>query len=241
MLGEPGDMASIDCSQFSENGYFEGWILSMITRSHETPFRYQAAEKRCLSPRSPGRRDTMIPVSQLSRRASHERSAQPSVHHARIRQPRRACPLNHPLRIIKCVADDVLDHTTGDYDRMYSKIGRASVPPERLLKALLLISLYSIRSERAFCQELDYNLLYRWFLDMDLMEPSFDATVFTKNRRRLLPHKVGRKLFEEVAYEADRRGLMSYEHFSVDGTLIEAAASIKSFRRRDDDDESKGE
>ena len=150
-------------------------------------------------------------------------------------------PPDHPLRVIKCVADDVLDRMSGDFDRMCSKIGRASVPPDRLLKALLLISLYSIRSERAFCQELDYNLLYCWFLDMDLMEPSFDATVFTKNRRRLPGHKVGRKLFEEVAYEADRRGLMSDEHFSVDGTLIEAAVSIKSFRRCDDDDESKGE
>ena len=150
-------------------------------------------------------------------------------------------PPDHPLRIIKKVADDVLDRMSGDFDRMYSRVGRASVPPERLLKSLLLISLYSIRSERAFCQELDYNLLYRWFLDMDLMEPSFDATVFTKNRRRLLRHKVGRKLFEEVAYEADRRGLMSDEHFSVDGTLIEAAASIKNFRRRDDDDESRGD
>ena len=128
---------------------------------------------------------------------------------------------DHPLRVIKRITDDVLDHMSGDFDQMYSKIGRASVPPERLLKALLLISLYSIRNERAFCQELDYNLLYRWFLDMDLMEPSFDATVFTKNRRRLLRHRVGMKLFEEVAYEADRRGLMSDEHFSVDGTLIE--------------------
>ena len=125
-----------------------------------------------------------------------------------------------------------------DFDSMYSRVGRASVPPERLLKSLLLISLYSIRSERAFCQELDYNLLYRWFLDMDLMEPSFDATVFTKNRRRLLRHKVGRTLFEEVAYEADRHGLMSDEYFSVDGTLIEAAASIKSFRRRNDEDDA---
>ena len=150
-------------------------------------------------------------------------------------------PPGHPLRIIKRVADDALDRMSSDFDRMYSKIGRASVPPERLLKALLLISLYSIRSERAFCQELDYNLLYRWFLDMDLMEPSFDATAFTKNRRRLLRHKVGRTLFEEVAYEADRRGLMSDERFSVDGTLIEAAASMKSFRRRDDDDDSMGD
>ena len=118
-------------------------------------------------------------------------------------------PLNHPLRIIKRVADDVLYRISADFDRMYSRIGRASVPPERLLKALLLISLYSMRSERAFCQELDYNLLYRWFLDMDLMEPSFDAAAFTKNRRRLLRHKAGRKLFEEEAREADRRGLMS--------------------------------
>ena len=115
-------------------------------------------------------------------------------------------PLDHSLRTIKQVAEDVLSRMSDDFNRMYSNVGRASVPPERLLKSLLLISLYSIRSERAFCQELDYNLLYRWFLDMDLMEPSFDATVFTKNRRRLLRHRVGRTLFEEVAYRADRRG-----------------------------------
>ncbi len=121
-------------------------------------------------------------------------------------------PADHPLRIIKRVADDVLSRMSDDFDTMYSRIGRASVPRERLLKSLLLISLYSIRSERAFCRELDYNLLYRWFLDMDLMEPSFAPTVFTKNRRRLLRHKVGRKLFEEVAYEADRRGLMWDAH-----------------------------
>ncbi len=82
-------------------------------------------------------------------------------------------PPDHPLRTIKQVADDVLSRMSDDFDGMYSRVGRASVPPERLLKSLLLISLYSIRSERAFCQELDYNLLYRWFLDMDLMEPSF--------------------------------------------------------------------
>ena len=87
-------------------------------------------------------------------------------------------PPDHPLRIIKRVADDVFDRMSGDFDRMYSRTGRASVPPERLLKSLLLISLYSIRSERAFCQELDYHLLYRWFLDMELMEPSFDATAY---------------------------------------------------------------
>ena len=112
---------------------------------------------------------------------------------------------DHPLRTIKRVADDVLDRMSRDFDRMYSRIGWASVPPERLLKSLLLISLDSIRSERAFCEELDYDLLYRWFLDMDLMEPSFDATALPKNRRRLLRHKAGRKLFAEVGCEADSR------------------------------------
>ena len=118
---------------------------------------------------------------------------------------------------------------------MYSKVGRASVPPERLLKASLLIGLYSVRSERAFCEELEYNLLFRWFLDMNLMERSFDPTVFTKNRRRLLEHRIGQSLFDQVVVEADRHKLLSDEHFSVDGTLIEAAASIKSFRRRDEE------
>ena len=143
-------------------------------------------------------------------------------------------PKDHPLRTIKTVADEALNRLSPEFDRMYSKVGRASVPPERLLKASLLISLYSVRSERAFCEELEYNLLFRWFLDMNLMERSFDPTVFTKNRKRLLEHRVGQALFDEVVWEADRRGLLSDEHFSVDGTLIEAVASIKSFRRRDE-------
>ena len=109
------------------------------------------------------------------------------------------------------------------------------MPPERLLEASLLICLYSVRSERAFCEELEYNLLFRWFLDMNLMERSFDPTVFTKNRRRLLEHRIGQSLFDQVVVEADRQKLLSDEHFSVDGTLIEAAVSIKSFRRRDEE------
>ena len=143
-------------------------------------------------------------------------------------------PKDHPLRTIKTAADEALKHLSPEFDRTYSRVGRASVPPERLLKASLLISLYSVRSERAFCEELEYNLLFRWFLDMTLMERSFDPTVFTKNRKRLLEHKTGQALFDEVVWEADRRGLLSDEHFSVDGTLIEAVASIKSFRRRED-------
>ena len=137
-------------------------------------------------------------------------------------------PNDHPLRIIKTVADESLDRLSPVFDRMYSKVGRASVPPERLLKASLLISLYSVPSERAFCEELEYNILFRWFSDMNLMERSFDPTMFTKNRQRLLEHKIGQALFDEVVWEANRQGLLSDEHFSVDGTLIEAAASIRS-------------
>ena len=134
-------------------------------------------------------------------------------------------PRDHPLRRIKEVADAALARLSPEFDRMYARVGRASVPPERLLKASLLIALYSVRSERAFCEELEYNLPCRWFLDMDLMERSFNATVFTKNRQRLMDHDVGRALFDEVVWTAEGEGLLSDEHFSVDGTLIEAAAS----------------
>ncbi len=144
-------------------------------------------------------------------------------------------PANHPLRIIKRVADDALAALSPEFDRMYAELGRPSIPPERLLKASLLIALYSVRSERAFCEELDYNMLFRWFLDMDLMEPSFDPSSFTKNRERLLRHQVGQQLFDAIAGFADGQGLLSDEHFTVDGTLIEAAASLKSFTRREGD------
>ena len=144
-------------------------------------------------------------------------------------------PPDHPLRIIKALADHALAALSSEFDRMYAEVGRPSIPPERLLKASLLIALYSVRSERAFCEDLDYNLLFRWFLDMNLMERSFDPTVFTKNRQRLLEHRVGQQLFDEVVAEAQERSLLSDEHFTVDGTLIEAAASLKSFRRRDVD------
>jgi transposase len=137
-------------------------------------------------------------------------------------------PTRHPLRTIRRLADEALADLSSVFDSMYAKDGRPSIPPERLLKASLLIALYSVRSERAFCEELEYNLLFRWFLDMDPIEPSFDPTVFTKNRERLLKHEVGQQLFDEVVGRAHARGLLSDEHFTVDGTLIEAAASLKS-------------
>jgi transposase len=142
-------------------------------------------------------------------------------------------PPTHPLRTIKRLADQATAELSPLFDQMYAQVGRPSIPPERLLKASLLISFYSVRSERAFCEELDYNLLFRWFLDMELIEPSFDATVFTKNRQRLLAHEVGQQLFDRVLGEAHAWGLLSDEHFTVDGTLLEAAASLKSFKPRD--------
>ena len=143
-------------------------------------------------------------------------------------------PADHPLRTIKVLADEALTRLSPEFDRMYADVGRPSIPPERLLKASLLIALFSVRSERAFCEELDDNLLFRWFLGMQLMERSF-ATVFTKNRQRLLEHQVGQQLFDEVVLAADRRSLLPDEHFTVDGTLIEVAASLKSFKPRDRD------
>src|ERR671917_680664 len=111
-------------------------------------------------------------------------------------------PTAHPLRTIKRLADEALTDLSSTFDRMYAENGRPSIPPERLLKASLLIALYSVRSERAFCEELDYHLLFRWFLGMRLVEPSFDPTTFTKNRARLLEHAIGQRLFDEVVAAA---------------------------------------
>jgi transposase len=150
--------------------------------------------------------------------------------------PETLIPADHPLRTIKRFADAALLDLSPLFDEMYAADGqgRASIPPERLLKASLLISLYSVRSERAFCEELTYHLLFRWFLDMDLLEPSFDHSTFSKNRARVLRHRVSREFFDAVVLQADRLHLLSDEHFSVDGTLIEAAASLKSFRPKDE-------
>jgi transposase len=142
-------------------------------------------------------------------------------------------PLDHPLRTIKYMADEALAELSPLFDEMYAEDGRPSIPPERLLKASLLMSLYSIRSERAFCEQLEYHLLYRWFLGMNMVEPNFDRSTFSKNRERLLQHQVAREFFDAVVRRADERHLLSDEHFTVDGTLIEAAASLKSFRPKD--------
>ncbi|HSM92022.1 MAG TPA: IS5 family transposase [Anaeromyxobacteraceae bacterium] len=149
--------------------------------------------------------------------------------------PDQRVPKGHPLRRVKALADAALEVLSPTFDAMYSKVGRPSIPPERLLKATLLMAFYSVRSERLFCEQLDYNLLFRWFLDMDGVEESFDHSTFSRNRQRLLEHEVAAKFLAEVVRTARDANLMSDEHFTVDGTLIEAWASLKSFRPKGED------
>jgi transposase len=141
-------------------------------------------------------------------------------------------PKEHPLRRIKQMAELALKELSPMFDASYSVLGRPSLPPERLLKASLLMALYTIRSERMFCEQLDYNLLFRWFLNMELDEPSFDHSSFTTNRNRLLKHEVAGEFFRQIVAQAQALRLLSNEHFTVDGTLIEAWASLKSFKRK---------
>jgi transposase len=148
--------------------------------------------------------------------------------------PEQRVPADHPLRAIKQLSDAILTGLSSTFDAMYSRVGRPSIPPERLLKSQVLMALYTVRSDRQFCEQLDYNLLFRWFLDMSADEPSFDASSFSRNRDRLLEHDVAGKFFAAVVEQARGAHLMSHDHFTVDGTLIEAWASLKSFRRKDE-------
>ena len=149
--------------------------------------------------------------------------------------PEDLVPHEHPIRRIKPLADRVLQELSPTLSRMYAKGGRPSVPPEHLLKASLLIALYSVRSERQFCERLTYDMLFRWFLDLNIRGGSFDQSTFAKNRTRLLAHEVTGRFFGAVVSEARRQRLLSEEHFSVDGTLLEAWASLKSVRPRDEE------
>ncbi len=142
-------------------------------------------------------------------------------------------PANHPLRDVRKVTDRVLGELSKLFARMYSEIGRPSIPPEKLLRALLLQVLYTVRSERMLMEQLDYNMLFRWFVGLNLDEEVWDVTVFTKNRDRLLEAEVAKEFFGLVVAEAQALDLMSDEHFTVDGTLLEACASLKSFKRKD--------
>ena len=140
---------------------------------------------------------------------------------------------DHPLRPIRTMVDEILKQLSPQFDKMYAKVGRPSIPPEQLLRAQLLQMFYSVRSERLLMEEMDYNILFRWFVGLNLDDPVWDATVFTKNRDRLLEAEVAKEFLERVVAQAREQGWMSDEHFSVDGTLLEAWASLKSFQRKD--------
>lgn len=146
-------------------------------------------------------------------------------------------PAEHPLRAIRVITDEALEVLSPEFDGLYAKVGRPPIPPEKLLRALLLQAFYSIRSERQLMEQMDYNLLFRWFVGLDA--PVWDVTVFTKNRDRLLGGDVAAFLAAVVA-QARGRSLLSDDHFSVDGTMIEAWASMKSFRPKDEGTGGKG-
>jgi transposase len=140
---------------------------------------------------------------------------------------------DHPLRVIRAMTDRVFAELSPRFTRMYSDIGRPSIPPEQLLRALLIQSLYTVRSERLLMEEIDYSVLYRWFVGLSMDAPIWSATTFSKNRERLLESDIAGAFFDAVRRHAAEAGLLSDEHFTVDGTLLEAWASLKSFRRKD--------
>src|SRR3954468_15105855 len=138
----------------------------------------------------------------------------------------------HPLRPIRVMVDEALRRMSPLFEQMYSEMGRPSIAPEKLLRAQLLQMLYSVRSERLLMEEIDYSVLFRWFVGMNMDEPVWDVTVFTKNRDRLLEHEVAKVFFAQVWQQAEQAKLTSDEHFMVDGTLLEAGASLKSFQKK---------
>lgn len=143
-------------------------------------------------------------------------------------------PVDHPLRAIQALVNPILVALSPRFDALYARQGRPSIPPERLLRALLLQKLYTIRSERQLMEQLDYNLLFRWFVGLNPDDAIWVPTVFTKNRDRLVDGNIADAFLQEILKAADARGLLSHEHFTVDGTLLEAWASQKSFRPKDD-------
>jgi transposase len=147
--------------------------------------------------------------------------------------PEDLVPVDHPIRRIREIADAALTELSATFTAMYAPNGRHSVPPEHLLKGTLLMALYSMRSERQFCERLQYDLLFKWFLGLNISDRAFDHATFSKNRERLLKHAVAEQFLAAVTQEAQRRQLISDDHFTVDGTLLQAWASLKSVGPRD--------
>lgn len=148
--------------------------------------------------------------------------------------PEQRVPQNHPLRAIRKLSDAVFVELSPQFDKLYARMGRPSIAPEKLLRALLLQVLYSVRSERLLMEELDYNMLFRWFVGLNMDDRVWDASSFTKNRERLLRGHIAEQFFAGVLEQAREHELLSDEHFTVDGTLLEAAASLKSFKSKDE-------
>ena len=153
--------------------------------------------------------------------------------------PEQRVRQDHPLRAVRAMTDGILESMSPLFDAMYSELGRRSIAPEKLLRAQLLQMLYSVRSERLLMEEIDYSILYRWFVGLNLDDKVWDATTFTKNRDRLLEASVAKEFLAQVVERARAAGLVSDEHFTVDGTLLEAWASLKSFQPRDKQDNNK--
>ena len=149
-------------------------------------------------------------------------------------------PKDHPLRVIRRITDAALASLSDQFEALYSEVGRPSVPPEKLLRSLLVQAFYSVRSERQLMEQLDYNLLFRWFVGLSVDEAVWDPTVFCKNRDRLLEGDIAAEFMTAVLNLPKVKQLLSSEHFSVDGTLIQAWASMKSFRRKDGADQPPG-
>ena len=147
--------------------------------------------------------------------------------------PEQRVPQDHPLRPLRVMTDEALRELQARFNKLYAKTGRPSIAPEKLLRALLLQALYSVRSERLLMEQLDYNLLFRWFVGLNMDDAIWDVTVFTKNRERLLDGDITEAFFQAVLQQARERNLLSDEHFTVDGTLLEAWASVKSYQRKD--------
>jgi transposase len=147
--------------------------------------------------------------------------------------PEQRVPQDHPLRSLRAMTDEALQQLRPRFNSLYAKTGRPSIAPEKLLRALLLQALYSVRSERMLMEQLDYNLLFRWFVGLNMDDSIWDVTVFTKNRERLLDGDIAEVFFQAVLRQARERSLLSDEHFTVDGTLLEAWASVKSYQRKD--------
>jgi len=151
--------------------------------------------------------------------------------------PEALVPKNHPLRVIRPLVDAALERLSGDFNQIYSAFGRDSIAPEKLLRALLLQAFFSVRSERQLMEQLTYNMMFRWFVGLSMDAPVWDVTVFTKNRVRLLDGEIAHRFLGAILADPRVRPLLSNEHFSVDGTLIEAWASMKSFRPKDGSDD----